>query len=139
MKYKNLTLHGVKKLAKQLYKASGNDNRVFGLVGPLGSGKTTFAKALAECMGVKNAKSPTFVLVHCYEKQGKSLYHIDLYRLEKNRELDALGLDEILADEGSLVCIEWVDKFPKLMKRCDAIFEFEFLKDNLRNVTVTNN
>jgi tRNA threonylcarbamoyladenosine biosynthesis protein TsaE len=139
MKYKNLTLQGIEKLAKELYRKSGGEYRVFGLVGPLGSGKTTFTKALAANIGVRNAKSPTFVVVHCYQKGKKSLYHIDLYRLEKARELDALGIDEIMADQDSLVAIEWIDKFPKLMEKCDAIVKFEVLKDNLRNVTVTNN
>lgn len=139
MRYHKLTLAKVQQLAKKIYKESGPNRRVIGLVGTLGSGKTTFTKALAEAMGVKDAKSPTFVVMHCYLKAGKSLYHLDLYRLEKAKELEALGLDEILEDEENLMVIEWVDKFPQLAKRCDLIITFEITKDNKRNVTVKAN
>lgn len=139
MTYRNLTLAGVRQLARQLYKQSGPQRRIFGLVGTLGAGKTTFVKALAETMGIKDAKSPTFVIVHCYRKAKKSLYHIDLYRLEKTRQLAPLELDEILADPEGLVAIEWIDKFPSLAKKCHMIITFEITKDNKRNVTIKNN
>ncbi len=142
MQYTNLTLAGVKKLAVSLRKPDklrSKPPRIFGLTGPLGAGKTTFTKSLAETIGIKNAKSPTFTIVHCYEGPEKSLYHIDLYRLENEKELASLGLEEILEDEGNLVAIEWVDKFPKLMDQCDCLLNFEITKDNKRNVTVTHN
>jgi tRNA threonylcarbamoyladenosine biosynthesis protein TsaE len=139
MKHKNLNLAGVKKLAANLYKNSGPKNRIFGLVGPLGSGKTTFVKALAKAFGENYAKSPTFTIVHCYKAKGRSLYHIDLYRLNKVKELDAIGLDEMIDEPDSVAAIEWADKFPSVMKRCHKIISFEVLKGNLRNVTVKNN
>jgi tRNA threonylcarbamoyladenosine biosynthesis protein TsaE len=139
MTHRNLNLSGIKQLARKLYKQSGPKRRIFGLVGNLGSGKTTFTKALAQAMGIKDAKSPTFVIVHCYRKAKKSLYHIDLYRLDKVKQLVPIGLEEILADKDSLVAIEWVDKFPSVAKLCDCLITFEITKDNKRNVTVTNN
>ncbi|MBX4188351.1 MAG: tRNA (adenosine(37)-N6)-threonylcarbamoyltransferase complex ATPase subunit type 1 TsaE [Candidatus Doudnabacteria bacterium] len=108
-------------------------------MGPLGAGKTTFVQALGRALGIGNAKSPTFTIVHCYNGRKKSLYHIDLYRLESNRELDAIGLNEILSAEENIVAIEWVDKFPKLMKKCDFLIELKITKNNKRNVTVTHN
>jgi tRNA threonylcarbamoyladenosine biosynthesis protein TsaE len=139
MKHRNVNLSGMKKLAKQVLKAA-NENRIIGLIGPLGSGKTTFTKYLTQlALGITSAKSPTFTIVHCYQNKGKSLYHIDLYRLEKAKELVAIGLDEILEKKDSLVVIEWVDKFPKLMKKCDTLIEFQVLKNNLRNVIIKNN
>lgn len=139
MKHRDLNLSGIKRLARDLYKKSGPKRRIFGLVGNLGAGKTTFTKALAEAMGIKDAKSPTFVIVHCYRKAKKSLYHIDLYRLDKAKQLAPLGIEEMLADENGLVAIEWVDKFPSIAALCDTIITFEITKDNKRNVTVTNN
>jgi tRNA threonylcarbamoyladenosine biosynthesis protein TsaE len=139
MTYRNLTLAGIRKLAGDTYKKSGPGRRIFGLVGTLGAGKTAFTKALAQAMGIKDAKSPTFVLVHCYRNGKNSLYHIDLYRLEKKSELIGIGLEEILADEDSLVSIEWVDKFPEVARLCDLIFKFEITEANKRNVTVTTN
>ena len=137
--YRNLNLTGVNKLARTVYKKSGPSNRVFGLIGTLGAGKTAFTKALAEAMGIHDAKSPTFVLIHRYQQAEKSLYHIDLYRLDEEKELEPLGLDEILTDKDSLVVIEWVDKFPILIKQCDTLIKFEITKNNTRNVTITNN
>jgi tRNA threonylcarbamoyladenosine biosynthesis protein TsaE len=139
MKHRDLNLSGIKRLARELYKKSGPKRRIFGLIGNLGAGKTTFTKTLAEAMGIKDAKSPTFVIVHCYRKSKKSLYHIDLYRLDKVNQLAPLGIEEMLADEDSLVAIEWVDKFPSIAKLCDTIITFEITKNNKRNVTVTNN
>ena len=139
MKHSDLTLKGLERLARDLYKKSGPGQRIFGLVGPLGAGKTAFVKALASHMGIKKAKSPTFTVVHCYQKGAKSLYHVDLYRLDTARQLDAIGLDEMLADEDSLVAIEWADKFPKLMSKCDLVLKFQVQKNKLRNVTVTRN
>jgi tRNA threonylcarbamoyladenosine biosynthesis protein TsaE len=141
MTYRNLTLSGLGKLAGSMVAPSQAQKkaRVFGLVGPLGAGKTTFTQAMAKALGIDNAKSPTFTIVHCYNGPKKSLYHVDLYRLEKDRELDALGLDEILTDSDNLMAIEWADKFPQILKRCDTIITFEITKDKKRNVTVKNN
>jgi tRNA threonylcarbamoyladenosine biosynthesis protein TsaE len=139
MKYPDLDLKGVRALAKKLAGQAGNKHRIFGLVGPLGAGKTAFTQAMAQAMGAEGAKSPTFTLVHCYQGRLKSLYHMDLYRLEKEKELDALGLDDILADGQNVACIEWADKFPSLLKKCDTIIKFEVMKNDRRNVTVTSN
>jgi tRNA threonylcarbamoyladenosine biosynthesis protein TsaE len=139
MKHRNLTLSGLKKLAVSLARQANPKYRVFGLVGPLGAGKTTFIKAMSDALGIRNAKSPTFTIVHCYNGSKGSLYHVDLYRLEKVKELEAIGLDEMLSEADSLVAIEWVDKFPKVMDKCDAIITFEITKDNKRNVTVSKN
>jgi tRNA threonylcarbamoyladenosine biosynthesis protein TsaE len=93
------------------------------LRGDLGAGKTTLVKGIAEELGAAEAEevtSPTFTLVHQYEGtlHGKpvELYHLDLYRLEEERELLALGLDEMIA-EGNIVLIEWGEKFPGLVAR----------------------
>ncbi len=137
MTHKNLPLSGIGKLAKEVLKDLGSQGRVLGLVGPLGSGKTTFTQALAKTLKVTSAKSPTFTIVHCYKGPKKSLYHIDLYRLEKAKELVAIGMDEILDDTESFTAIEWVDKFPSLMKKCDVILKFKVKPNNLRDVTVT--
>lgn len=137
MKYSKLNLAQVKKLAAKISKNKKTYGRVFGLIGPLGSGKTTFTKALAASIGIKQAKSPTFVIVHCYQGTKKTLYHIDLYRLDKVSQLKALELEDILNDTESYVVIEWVDKFPTLAKQCDLLIKFELLPNHLRNVIIT--
>lgn len=77
------------------------------LAGDLGAGKTTLAQAICRGYGVADAvTSPTYALVHEYASARGPVYHLDLYRLEQPRELDALGWDEIVAGD-ALVLVEW--------------------------------
>jgi tRNA threonylcarbamoyladenosine biosynthesis protein TsaE len=84
------------------------------LIGNLGAGKTTLAKGFVQGRGaapIEEVSSPTFTLIHEY---GVSVYHIDLYRLDEERQVASLGLDEIF-DREALVLIEWGERFPRLM------------------------
>lgn len=81
------------------------------LFGDLGAGKTTFTLGLARGLGLPDSeyvRSPTFTLINEY--QGRHpIYHLDLYRIESDGELDQLGLEEIFSATG--VCIvEWAEK-----------------------------
>src|SRR6202521_1384127 len=70
------------------------------LRGDLGAGKTTLVKGIAEGFGAARAEdvtSPTFTLVHEYRGADTTLYHVDLYRIDTERELEPLGLDDLLA------------------------------------------
>ena len=91
---------------------------VLALVGPLGAGKTCFVKGLALGMGVPRSTrvtSPTFNLVIEYAAR-VPLYHVDLYRVAAERELDEIGLDHYLSGDG--VCaVEWFDRFPSRCPR----------------------
>jgi tRNA threonylcarbamoyladenosine biosynthesis protein TsaE len=139
MTHQKLNLAGIKNLAKDMNKKLGLDFRVFGLVGQLGAGKTTFTQALAAVMGAQKAKSPTFTVVNCYPGKTYTLYHIDLYRLDSFDQTRAIGLDEILADPQAAVVIEWADKFPEILNQCHAILAFEINKDQTRNVEIKHN
>jgi tRNA threonylcarbamoyladenosine biosynthesis protein TsaE len=89
------------------------------LCGPLGAGKTRFAKGLAQGLGVPDAEpvvSPTFVLLRRYEGR-LSFIHGDAYRLGSMQELLDLGLEEILEDPAAVVAIEWADRFPGALRR----------------------
>lgn len=79
------------------------------LQGGLGSGKTTFARALLRAMGVTDeAPSPSFNLVLTYQTPSGPVWHFDLYRLEAPEEAVELGLEDALAD--AIVLIEWPDR-----------------------------
>jgi tRNA threonylcarbamoyladenosine biosynthesis protein TsaE len=86
---------------------------VIALLGDLGAGKTSFVQGLARGLGVPRERrigSPSFTLVN--EHAGRvSLYHVDLYRIEDESELDEIGLAEYLAGAGVAV-VEWFDRFP---------------------------
>jgi tRNA threonylcarbamoyladenosine biosynthesis protein TsaE len=87
---------------------------VIGLIGPLGAGKTEWVRGLAEGLGVDPAlvASPTFVIASEYPRPGgRTLAHVDLYRVESEGELDAAGFVDLLAP-GAVVAVEWADRFP---------------------------
>ncbi len=108
--------------------SSLNSGDVILLTGELGSGKTTFVKGLADGMGVTvPVKSPTFNIINIY-KGGLPLYHIDLYRLEKKRELDDIDLDSYLYDSDGICVIEWGERLEDLL--IDSYISVRFLYDN---------
>ena len=80
------------------------------LAGPLGAGKTAFARGLAAGLGIDpdEVSSPTFTLIHEYRGGRLTLYHADLYRLER-AATDDLGLEETGAADGVLA-IEWAER-----------------------------
>lgn len=111
--------------------------KVVVLTGDLGVGKTTLVKGWIEALGMGKAEevtSPTFSLVQEYaSKSGKKLYHLDLYRLETERELETIGFDELADEPGALVLVEWGEKFPSVLERADAIVTMELLEAEERS------
>jgi len=109
------------------------------LHGDLGAGKTTLVKGIAE--GLRAASqdevtSPTFTLIHEYRGPEVTLYHVDLYRIDTERELNTLGLDELFAEEGNVVMIEWGEKFPRLLAECDAEIRIERVGEFERTIAL---
>ena len=97
------------------------------LRGDLGAGKTTMVKGIAE--GFQAAKaddvtSPTFTLIHEYRGPAVTLYHIDLYRIDTQRELDTLALDDLMMSH-SILLIEWGEKFERFAKERDVEIAIE--------------
>jgi tRNA threonylcarbamoyladenosine biosynthesis protein TsaE len=99
-----------RKFAKQ---ARGGD--IYALVGPLGSGKTTFTKAFGRALGIRNKiLSPTFIVMQVFDIPSKqpatTLYHLDLYRTKTFREVKTLGITEWWNQPDTITIIEWADK-----------------------------
>ena len=89
---------------------------VVALNGPLGSGKTTLTKGLAEGLGVEDPRwvtSPTFVLIHEYPGR-LPVYHIDAYRLGGPEDAEALGADELFFGDGVTI-VEWADRIADVL------------------------
>jgi tRNA threonylcarbamoyladenosine biosynthesis protein TsaE len=108
------------------------------LRGELGAGKTTLIKGIAEgfqAASQENVTSPTFTLIHEYRGPGVNVYHVDLYRVDTQRELDTLGLDDLFG-ENSVVLIEWGEKFSRFLRERDAEISIERLGENDRKVVV---
>jgi tRNA threonylcarbamoyladenosine biosynthesis protein TsaE len=88
---------------------------VIGLVGDLGAGKTALVTGLVAGLGAASpAASPTFALLHEYRGGRLPVWHADLYRIERARELIELGLDEIIDRAEGVVVIEWAERFAVL-------------------------
>ena len=106
----------------------------FYLEGALGTGKTLLAKGIASAFGVEpdQVVSPTFALVNRYSGEGRKVYHVDLYRINNERELVELGLEEIEEEEGAVIIVEWPEKLGRY-RRSDAVtVRFETLDDGSR-------
>ncbi len=110
------------------------------LTGTLGAGKTTLVKGLAEAMQAANpdeVTSPTFTLIHEYdgERNGKPvlLYHLDLYRLENERQVENLGIDELL-EEDAIVLVEWGEKFPSVVRMAAGELRIESTGGDSRSI-----
>lgn len=109
------------------------------LRGDLGAGKTTLVKGIAEGFQAASAQdvtSPTFTLVHEYRGSRATLYHIDLYRIDTERELETLGLDDLLAPD-SILLIEWGEKFPRFLRDRNAEIVLERVGEEDRRIQFT--
>jgi len=110
------------------------------LRGELGAGKTTLVKGIAEAFHAaaqEDVSSPTFTLIHEYRGPEVTIYHIDLYRIETERELATLGIDDLLRDQHNLVLIEWGEKFSRFAHQRDVEIAFDRTGDTERRITVS--
>jgi len=116
------------------------------LRGDLGAGKTTLVKGIAEALDAAEpdeVTSPTFTLVHEYEgtldlhrtRIPVCLYHLDLYRVDTERQLETLGLDD-LQTEDSIVLVEWGEKFPSVVKRSQGEIVMTMLDGDARQIAL---
>jgi tRNA threonylcarbamoyladenosine biosynthesis protein TsaE len=113
------------------------------LRGDLGTGKTTLVKGIAQALDAAEADevtSPTFTLIHEYDgaREGKpvKLFHLDVYRLEGERQLESLGLDELLTPN-ALVLVEWGEKFKSIRKKATGEIVIASAGGDARKITVT--
>lgn len=134
--------------AKQL-----RGGEVLCLYGDLGSGKTTFVQGLAKGLGVTGKIiSPTFIIMRQYVipdliqnpeldarlhgHDNGLFYHIDLYRIGSEREIEELGLLELLNDPETIVVIEWPEKMENLLPKKRIDIFFEYVKDDKREIKI---
>lgn len=130
------------KLGKDFAKfLEGGD--VVCLYGDLGYGKTTFVQGLTKGLGInKRIISPTFVIVRNYkmiknkELRINDFYHIDLYRAEREKDIEGLGVEEIMNNRNNITVIEWAEKMGKILPKNRIDVKFEYVDENKRRVTI---
>ena len=115
------------------------NSRIVLLRGDLGAGKTTMVKGIAEAFQAaeqEDVTSPTFTLVHEYRGPERTLYHIDLYRIDTERELATLGLDDLSNEDGNILLIEWGEKFDRLLALRDVEIVIRRSGEDSREIVV---
>ena len=96
------------------------------LRGELGTGKTTFARAIIQQMGrVDSVTSPTFTLIETYDLNEVLVAHLDLYRIDSEAEMEGVGLRDYL--DGDWIClIEWPDRAPGMLPDPDLTIDLAY-------------
>lgn len=125
-------LEDLKRVAGE-FLAATEGKRIFALDGPMGVGKTTFVKAVAEVLGVEDAvTSPTFAIVNEYKtKAGDTVYHFDCYRLKNLGEAMDMGCEEYF-DCGARCFVEWPELIEPLLPEDALVCRFSELLDGRR-------
>jgi tRNA threonylcarbamoyladenosine biosynthesis protein TsaE len=113
---------------------------VFGLKGDLGSGKTTFLQGFAKGLGIKEKViSPTFVIMNRFDikkRRFKNFYHLDCYRIERTKEMENLGFEEIISNPKNIVCIEWPEKIKRILPKDLISIKFKILRGDNREIII---
>jgi tRNA threonylcarbamoyladenosine biosynthesis protein TsaE len=109
----------------------------FYLYGDLGAGKTLFTKGLASFHGIDPSEvtSPTFALVQRHGTGKRVLYHLDLYRIEDERELAELGIED-MEQEGAVLVVEWAEKLGRYRREEAIEVALEVLGENRRRIRI---
>ena len=121
--------------AAQQFAAAMGDRTIFAFYGQMGSGKTTFIRALCEALGVtESVNSPTFAIVNEYlSGTGNPIYHFDFYRIKSLQEALDIGLEDYLYS-GHLCLIEWPEYIEKLLPEETVRVAIEEQEDGSRIV-----
>jgi tRNA threonylcarbamoyladenosine biosynthesis protein TsaE len=131
---------------KILHAHDANSALVIALYGDLGAGKTTFVQGVAQGLDIQQRIiSPTFIIVRKYDVSIKYqvsgikyFYHIDLYRTESEKDLEGVGIKEILSDSEAVVFIEWAEKLGSLLPQKRWEVRLEHLEGDRRKISLKN-
>ena len=132
LKYTLDTIHVVSDHIKDLI----NNYTIFLFEGDMGSGKTTLIKQIVKDIGIsENVKSPTFSLVNEYIENDLIIFHFDLYRINKENELDSIGFYEYL-NSGKLCFIEWPDIAIQNIYKDYVLIKISITSDSEREIEI---
>jgi tRNA threonylcarbamoyladenosine biosynthesis protein TsaE len=123
--------------AAKIILSEFNNQTIFVLQGEMGSGKTTFIKALCHCLGVEETvTSPTFALINEYKtNEGIKIYHFDFYRIKSPNEAFDFGYEEYFYS-GNRCFIEWPEKIENLLPDAFVTIAITINEDQTRSFMV---
>ncbi len=122
----------LEEFAKEIFSIS--NHKIFLLTGDLGSGKTSFTKAMVPLLKCQDsAHSPTFSIINEYEANGNAIYHIDLYRMQSLEEVMAIGIEDYLYSN-NYCFIEWPEIIRSIVPNEHHSLDFHILEDNKRKI-----
>lgn len=135
--WKDVGLEDLDQVAAGILEKTGN-RTVWLFHGEMGSGKTTFIKAVCRCLGVKEAmSSPTFSIVNEYlTTDGRRIYHFDFYRIKDEAEAFDIGSEEYFYS-GDLCLIEWPEKIPSLVPEHHVDVYITVQNENQRTIALS--
>ncbi len=103
---------------------------------PMGAGKTTLISRIAALLGAEDkVTSPTFAIVNQYEGRERTIYHFDMYRIERVEEALDFGSEEYFAS-GELCLVEWPEKIEPLLPEDTMVVKIEILGDEERRFVI---
>ena len=103
---------------------------------PMGAGKTTLISRIAAYLGAQDdVTSPTFAIVNQYEGSERTIYHFDMYRIERIEEALDFGSEEYLSS-GELCLVEWPEKIEPLLPEDTMVVRIEILSDTSRRFEI---
>lgn len=113
-----------------------NGRTVVAFDAPMGAGKTTLISRIAALLGAEDSvTSPTFAIVNQYEGREHTIYHFDMYRIERVEEALDFGSEEYLSS-GDLCLVEWPEKIEPLLPDDTMIVRIEILSDTARRFEI---
>jgi tRNA threonylcarbamoyladenosine biosynthesis protein TsaE len=127
-----------KQFAQSVAERFRTQGGIIALIGDLGSGKTTFTQGFAETLGItEKINSPTFTLIrqHQLPESTRTLYHLDLYRLEEITPTE-LGLTELFTQKDDIVLIEWAEKLGDQLPKHALLIKFKHLENDQREIEI---
>ncbi len=127
----------IDKKANEFIELTG-DYKKYAFYGKMGSGKTTFIKAICKNLGIDEnvVNSPTFTIINEYiGKNDLKVYHIDLYRIKVIEELYNIGIEEYLYSDEAYVFIEWPEIIENILDNNTLRIKIEEITEGVRKIS----